>query len=93
MTRRAPSRIRDFVILHPGTEAVLQRVGHGAVDCLVVAPDGAWTREVFASEPDAEAACSELGIRVNRGWDDPRLARRMNARDQWSHPEGQRRAL
>lgn len=93
MTRRAPSRIRDHVILHPGSEAVLQRIGRGAVDCLVVAPQGAWTREVFASEDEAVSACAELGIRVNRGWEDPRLARRMNARDHWSHPEGQRRAL
>jgi hypothetical protein len=32
-------------------------------------------------------------VRSQRGWDDPRMARRMNARDHWSTPDGQRRAL
>jgi hypothetical protein len=33
-----------------------------------------------------------LGIRMHRGWDDPRMTRRMNARDHWNSPDGQRRA-
>ena len=37
--------------------------------------------------------CRELGIRLHHGWDDPRMARRMQARDHWNTPEGQRRAL
>jgi hypothetical protein len=37
--------------------------------------------------------CRELGVRLHRAWDDPRLVRRMAARDHWNTPDGQRRAL
>jgi hypothetical protein len=30
---------------------------------------------------------------MHRGWDEPRMARRVNARDHWNRPGGQRRAL
>lgn len=79
--------------IRPEVEAVFQRVGLRTFDLVLVDLDGTWIREEFASEEDAEAACRDLGIRMNRGWDDPRLARRMNKRDHWNTPGGQRRAL
>jgi hypothetical protein len=93
MERRATGRLVDFVKLHPESEAVLQHVGLRTWDLLVIDVGGTWVRDVFASEEDAEAACLELGIRFHHGWDDPRIVRRMNARDHWNTPDGQRRAL
>lgn len=90
---RAPARLREFAKLHPGAEAVIQRIGRGSVDLLVVAVDGTWTREVVASTEAAAAICGELDLRRNEGWDDPRIARRMQRRDHWATPDGQRRAL
>jgi len=93
MATRAPNRLRDFAKLHREVEGVLQHVGLRTWDLVLVDVEGLWVRDEFASEEDAEAACSELGIRVHRGWDDPRMVRRMNARDHWNRPGGQRRAL
>ncbi|MFM7718370.1 MAG: hypothetical protein ACKO8G_02600 [Actinomycetota bacterium] len=92
MTARAPNGLRDFAKLHPGAEAVLQRAGRGTWDLVLIAVDGTWVRDVFPTPEAATAACEDLGVRLQRGWDDPRLARRMNRRDHWSTPDGQRRA-
>jgi hypothetical protein len=91
--KRAPSALRDFAKLHREVEAVLQHVGRATWDLLLVDVDGNWVRDELESEKEAEAVCRELGIRMHRGWDDPRMARRMNARDHWNAPGGQRRAL
>ena len=93
MTRRAPGRLLDFVKLHPEAEAVLQHVGRETWDLMLIDVDGRWTRDVFTSDELAEAACRDLDVRLHRGWEDPRIARRMNASDQWSTPGGQRRAM
>jgi hypothetical protein len=89
----APADLRDFAKLAPEVEAVLQRIGDGMWDLLLVSVDGTWVREVVASEEAAEALCAELGLRLYRGWGDPRIARRMNRRDHWGEPGGQRRAV
>ena len=94
MTTKAPTALRKFVMLHPEVEAVLQRCGLATWDLVLVDVDGNWTRGVFPSDTVAEAVCADLGIRMHRGWEeDPRMARRMNARDHWNTPGGQRRAL
>jgi hypothetical protein len=91
--RRAPNGLRDFAKLHPEAEAVLQHVGLRTWDLVLIDVDGTWVRDEFESEQDAEAACRELGVRLHRGWGDPRMVRRMSARDHWGQPGGQRRAL
>jgi len=93
MPSRAPNPLRDFVKLHREVEAVLQHVGLRTWDLLLVDVEGLWVRDEFESEEAAEATCRELGIRLHRGWDDPRIARRLNGRDHWNDPGGQRRAL
>jgi hypothetical protein len=93
MARRAPSELREFAKLHPEVEAVVQHVGRATWDLLLVDVHGSWVREEFETESEALAVCDELGIRMHRGWEDPRIARRMNARDHWNAPGGQRRAL
>lgn len=90
---RAPSALRDFVKLHREVEAILQHVGLRTWDLVLVDVDGLWVRDELGSEEAAEAVCRALGIRLHRGWDDPRLVRRMNGRDHWNVPGGQRRAL
>lgn len=90
---RAPNGLREFAKLHPEVEAVLQHVGLRAWDLVLIDVEGNWVRDVFESDEAAERACDELGIRLHRGWDDSRVVRRMNARDHWGRPGGQRRAL
>ncbi|HLA91922.1 MAG TPA: hypothetical protein VJO36_00075 [Actinomycetota bacterium] len=91
-TKHAPSVLREFVKLRPEVEAVLQHVGLRTWDLVLIDVTGLWVRDEFASEEAAEATCRELGTRMHRGWDDPRIARRMSGRDHWNTPDGQRRA-
>jgi hypothetical protein len=93
MARRAPSELREFAKLHPEVEAVLQHVGLRTWDLVLVDVNGLWVRDEFESEETADAVCRELGLRLHRGWEDPRIVRRMNLRDHWNTPDGQRRAL
>ncbi|HEX9123333.1 MAG TPA: hypothetical protein VF984_08235 [Actinomycetota bacterium] len=93
MRAHVPQALRWFARVHPEAEGVIQHVGLATWDLLVVDVDGTWVRGEFSSRELAEAACRDLGIRSNLGWDDPRLARRMNRRDHWDRPGGQRRAI
>ena len=86
-------RLYDFAKLHPEVEAVLQHVGRQTWDLVLIDVDGTWVRDVFPSSEAAEAAAAELDVRLHRDGDDPRMARRMNARDHWNTTGGQRRAL
>ncbi len=93
MSAHASGRLRDFAKLHREVEAVVQHVGLGTWDLVLIDVEGNWVRDELASAEDAGAVCRELGIRVHDGWDDPRLPRRMMARDHWNAPGGQRRPL
>jgi hypothetical protein len=86
------STLREFVKLRPEVEGVVQHVGRETWDLVLIDVTGLWVRDEFESADAAEAACERLGIRVHRGWDDARLARRMAARDHWASEDGQRRA-
>jgi hypothetical protein len=90
---RVPTVLREFVKLHPEVEGVLQHVGLRTWDLVLIDVEGLWVREEFHNEEGAEAACRRLRIPMHRGWDDPRMARRMGRRDHWNRPGGQRRAL
>jgi hypothetical protein len=74
-------------------EAVIQRCGVDTYDCVLIDVEGNWLRAVFTSREAAEDACTQLGIRFHHGWEEPRMAQRMNRRDHWGEPGGQRRAL
>jgi hypothetical protein len=87
-----PPDLRRFVTYRQGVEAVLQRCGLGTFDLLLIDVDGNWTRGVFTASEVAEAVADDLGVPLNQGWND-RIARRMNRRDHWNDPGGQRRAL
>ena len=89
---RPTTELAEFAKLHPEVEGVIQHVGRGTWDLVLIDVTGLWVRDEFPTADDAEAACDALGIRSHRGWDDPRLARRMASRDHWATPEGQRRA-
>ena len=87
-----PWSLREFASLRPEVEGVVQHVGLATWDLLLIDVTGLWLREEFPTREDAEAACRTLGVRAHDGWDEPRLARRMNGRDHWATPDGQRRA-
>jgi hypothetical protein len=89
---RTPTELREFVLLRPDVEALLQRCGLDTYDLLLIDLDGNWTRWVFPSEDAAEWVAADLEVPLHHGWND-RMARRMNKRDHWNDPGGQRRAL
>jgi hypothetical protein len=89
---RAPSDLRKFVTYQTDVEALLQRCGLDTYDLLLVDFQGNWTRWVFTSEEEAVAVVDNLGVPLHRGWDE-RMTRRMNKRDHWNEPGGQKRAL
>ena len=93
MAPRVPNALREFVKLRPEVEGVAQHVGLRTWDLVLVDGTGLWVRDEFESREAAEAACRALGIRMHEGWDDVRLMRRMAARNHWTSPDGQRRAL
>jgi hypothetical protein len=92
MRPRIPAELRRFVQLRPSVEAVLQRCGLDTYDLLLIDMNGNWTRWVFSSDDAARAVAGDLHVRLHEGWDD-RMTRRMNTRDHWNEPEGQRRGL
>lgn len=89
---RVPTELRRFAMLRSDVEAVLQRCGRQTYDLLLIDADGNWTRWVFTSDDAARAVAESLEVPLHKGWDD-RMARRMNKRDHWNEPGGQRRAL
>ena len=93
MALRVPADFRTFSMLGEDVEAVIQRIGKDTWDCLLIDVDGNWSRAVVPSQEVAEEVCRELDIPFHLGWDDKRLAQRMNRRDHWGEPGGQRRAL
>jgi hypothetical protein len=88
-----PPDFRSLAMLGEDAEAVIQRIGKDTWDCLLIDVDGNWTRAVVPSGEIAEQVCRELGVPFHHGWGDPRMAQRMNRRDHWGEPGGQRRAL
>lgn len=94
MAAKIPGDFRRFAMLGEDVEAVIQRSGLNTVDCVLVDVEGNWTRSVFPSADMAKEACREFGIPTHDGWEsEPRMVRRMNKRDHWGDPGGQKRAL
>ena len=93
MSEKIPDDVRRFAAEHEDVAAVVQRIGHDTWDLLLIDGEGNWTRWVTTSKEGAEAAATELGAEVHDGWDADDLARRMNRRDHWNTPGGQRRAV
>jgi hypothetical protein len=89
---KTPLELRRFVALRQDVEAVLQRCGQDTFDLLLLDVAGNWTRWVFPSRELAEAAVSDLEVPFHDGWDE-RMVKRINRRDHWNQPGGQRRAL
>ena len=89
---RTPTELRRFAMLRPDVEAVLQRCGRDTWDLVLIDVEGNWTRWVFVSREAAEAAAEDLEVPLHDAWD-ARMTQRMNRRDHWGEPGGQRRAL
>jgi hypothetical protein len=92
MSVRVPNELRTFKLQRPDVEAVLQRCGLNTFDLLLIDVGGNWTRWVFPAEETAVAVADALDLPLHRTWDD-RMVKRMNKRDHWNEPGGQRRAL
>jgi len=90
---KIPRTFTDFAKTRQGVEAVLQRLGAGVWDLVLIDAKGNWTRAVLRSEDEAKAACAELGVPIHDGWDDPALARKVDSLDAWGTLGAQRRAL
>lgn len=88
-----PEGLRRFAGGRDNVAGVLQRCGSGTWDLLLIDAGGDWVRFVFSSESGAEVACDAAAIPLHRGWEDPSMGRRMNARDHWSGPGGHPRSL
>lgn len=93
MAAKVRSEVRRFAMLSDDPEAVIQRIGRDTWDCILIDVGGDWVREVFPSQEAAEEACRRVGVRYQVGWEGQRLAQRMNRRDHWGEPGGQRRAV
>ncbi len=91
-TDRVPPELSRFVAGRAGVEAVVQRCGRETFDLLLIDAEGNWTRVVLGSKEEAEHVAVSLGVAVHDGWTEE-LALRMNRRDHWNRPGGQRRAL
>jgi hypothetical protein len=50
MAVKLPGDFREFAMLHPDAEAVIQRVGLNTFDCVLIDVEGNWTRAVFPSK-------------------------------------------
>jgi hypothetical protein len=90
---KVPADLRRFAIVQPEVEAVCQRIGRDTWDLLLIDVEGNWTRGVFESKETCRAVADSMGLPFHDGWDDDRMARRMNRRDHWNVPGGQKRAL
>jgi hypothetical protein len=90
---KIPQDVRRFAEQSKDVDAVVQRIGLDTWDLLLIDGEGNWTRVVVESKEQAEAAAGELGLEPHDGWDDETIAKRMNRRDHWNEPGGQKRAL
>ena len=79
-------------MLRRDVEAVIQRCGLDTFDLILIDVDGNWTRWIFPSDQAARSVAAGLEVPLHEHWDE-RMVRRMNQRDHWNQPEGQRRAL
>jgi len=93
VSEKIPDDVRSFASSHDKVDAVVQRIGRETWDLVLIDGEGNWTRMVTTSKEAAEAAAKELGTELHDGWDADELAKRMNRRDHWNTPGGQRRAV
>jgi hypothetical protein len=88
-----PSKIERFARDAPDVRAVLQRVGAGTYDLVLIDADGNWERAVVPTEAEARAFVAAIKVPLHEGWEDPALAQRINGLDAWANPAAKRRAL
>lgn len=88
-----PPEFRRFAASREGVEAVIQRLGAGTYDVILVDGQGNWTRAVAPGTEDARETLDDLRVDVvHDGWPD-HLSQMVNELDAWSTPGATRRAL
>lgn len=88
-----PASFDRFARKAKGVEGVLQRIGAGTFDLVLIDADGNWERAVLPTDEVARSYCGSLEIPLHEGWDDPVLAQRINSLDAWATPGAKRRAI
>jgi hypothetical protein len=88
-----PASFDRFARKSKDVEAVLQRIGAGTFDLILIDADGNWERAALTTEEAARSFCERSQVPLHEGWDDPDLARRINSLDAWATPGAKRRAI
>lgn len=88
-----PESLERFARKGDDVVAVLQRIGAGTYDLVLIDAKGAWERTVVPSGSVARDFCERTQTPLHEGWDDPSLAQRTNALDAWATEGAKRRAL
>ena len=88
-----PASFDRFARKADDVQAVLQRIGAGTFDLILIDAAGNWERAVLRTDEDARSFCRSLDIPLHEGWDDPALAQRINSLDAWATPGAKHRAV
>ena len=91
--KNIPASFGRFARKAKDVEGVLQRIGAGMYDLILIDAAGNWERAVLATDEAARSFCRSLDIPLHEGWDDPGLALRINSLDAWATAGAKRRAI
>lgn len=93
MSASVPEKLERFARLGNDVIGVLQRVGAGTYDLLLIDAEGNWERAVVPTEAAARDFCEATQTPLHDGWDDPAIAQRVNSLDAWAGDGAKRRAI
>jgi len=93
MSASVPDKLERFARKGDDVRAVMQRVGAGTYDLVLIDAKGNWERTVVPTEAAARDFCYRTQTPLHEGWDDPLLAQRANSLDAWNTEGAKRRAL
>jgi hypothetical protein len=93
MSASVPDQLERFARHGNDVVGVLQRVGAGTYDLVLIDAEGNWERAVVAAEATARDFCEATQTPLHDGWEDPALAQRANSLDAWATEGAKRRAI
>jgi hypothetical protein len=79
-----------FSRAHGGADSVVQHLGRGAAEVVLVGADGAWGSLVAGDVATARTACALAGTTVHERWPSGLGARVRTGEDQWREMGGER---
>lgn len=93
MSASVPDKLERFARRGDDVIGVLQRVGAGTYDLLLIDAQGNWERAIVPNEAIARDFCVATHTPLHDGWDDPAIAQRVNSLNAWATEGAKRRAL